>query len=265
MNTQTETAPSPSSRLSAGHSPDLGELAKALAAAQAEIVTARKGATNPHFGNTYADLADIWNACRPALTKHGLSVIQVPDTDGERVVLTTTLLHTSGQWIRGVYPVRPVKNDPQSYGSALTYARRYGLAAMVGVVADDDDDGQRASTPSRQQPGPGYYDQQPRQGYAPPPQDDFPPSYGGPPPEPQTVAPPAAQGQDPRLARLYGLLAEAKSTQLIETVVAQAKSELGESYAFMAFREEALKQWDFFDAQEQSAPAENDRNPIAAE
>lgn len=260
-----EPTPSVPSRLAAGHSPELGELAKALAGVQSEIGFARKTAVNPHFKNTYANLADVWDACRAALTKHGLSVVQVPDTDGERVVLTTTLLHTSGQWIRGVYPVRPVKNDPQSYGSALTYARRYGLAAMVGVVADDDDDGQRASTPSRQVNQP-YYDQQPRQGYAPPPQDDFPPSYGGPSPEPQTVAPPAAQGQDPRLARLYGLLADAKSTSLIEAVVHQAKAELGDGTpAFLAFREEALKQWAFFDAQEQSAPAESDPNPIAAE
>lgn len=261
-----EPTPTVPSRLAAGHSPELGELAKALAAVQSEIGFARKTAVNPHFKNTYANLADIWDACRAALTKNGLSVVQVPDTDGERVVLTTTLLHTSGQWIRGVYPVRPVKNDPQSYGSALTYARRYGLAAMVGVVADDDDDGQRASTPSRQQPGPAYYDQQPRQGYAPPPQDDFPPSYGGPPPEVQTVAPPAGQGQDPRLVQLYNQLAGATATTLIEAIVHEAKKELGDDTpAFLAFRQEALKQFEIVAAQEDAAATEQDHNPIAAE
>jgi hypothetical protein len=64
--------------------------------------------------------------------------------------LTTTLRHISGESISGVYPVNPVKNDPQSIGSALTYSRRYSLMAMLGIVADDDDDGNAATQPVKQ-------------------------------------------------------------------------------------------------------------------
>lgn len=124
----------------------IGDLATALAKAQAQIGAARKSSVNPHLKNRYADLADVWDACREALSAHGLSVTQVPHADdGEAVYLYSTLMHSSGQWIRGRYPIRPLKNDPQSFGSALTYARRYSLSAMVGIVADDDDDGNGAS------------------------------------------------------------------------------------------------------------------------
>jgi len=123
----------------------LKELATAMAKAQAEIKTALKDSKNPHFKSSYADLTSVWDACRVALTKNGLSVLQITNFDAADVWLETTLLHASGESISGRYPLRPQQQTPQGYGSALTYARRYALAAMVGVVADEDDDGNAAS------------------------------------------------------------------------------------------------------------------------
>ena len=123
------------------------ELGTALAKAQAEIKAALKDSKNPHFKSSYADLTSVWDACRSALTKNGLSVIQKTDFSEGEVWLETMLLHSSGEHITGRYPLRPQQQTPQGYGSALTYARRYSLAAMVGVVADEDDDGNAASAP----------------------------------------------------------------------------------------------------------------------
>ncbi len=130
-------------------SEQINEIAAALAKAQGEIKGAAKDSTNPHFKSRYADLASVWDACRAALSKNGLSVVQIPDTTSDGVFLYTTIAHSSGQWFRGVMPVRPVQDTPQGLGSALTYARRYSLASMVGVAPDDDDDGNAASEGTR--------------------------------------------------------------------------------------------------------------------
>jgi hypothetical protein len=130
-------------------SENLGELAKALAAAQGEMNAASKDATNPHFKTRYADLASIMDACRGPLAKHGLSVTQLPGRDeAGQVTLTTTLMHASGQYIGSTIGVRPAQENPQVVGSILTYLRRYTLASVVGVVSDDDD-GEVASQPVR--------------------------------------------------------------------------------------------------------------------
>lgn len=121
------------------------DIATALAKAQAEVKAALKDSNNPHFKSRYADLTSVWDACRSALTKNGLSVVQRTDFNETDVWLETMLLHSSGEHIAGRYPLRPQQSTPQGYGSALTYARRYALAAMVGVVADEDDDGNAAS------------------------------------------------------------------------------------------------------------------------
>ena len=134
------------------------DLAVAMAKAQAQVKTALKERTNGGFKNKYADLTSIWDACREALTNNGLSVIQRTDFEGSTIWLETMLLHTSGEHVCSRYPLRPVKEDPQGFGSALTYARRYCLAAMVGVVADEDDDGNAASGRSNQ---PGDNSRQP--------------------------------------------------------------------------------------------------------
>ena len=143
-------------------SDSIAELAKALAAAQGEIEGATKGARNPHGGYNYADLASIWAACRGPLTKNGLAVTQVTEIEGDNVALVTTLLHISGQWIASRMPVkiapmfdRETKREkpwtPQAFGSAITYARKYSLAAIVGVSSEDDD-GEAASGEHRPAP-----------------------------------------------------------------------------------------------------------------
>jgi|DEB19_MinimDraft_3_1074340.scaffolds.fasta_scaffold04394_4 hypothetical protein len=127
-------------------SEQINELAAALAKAQSEIKTAGKGKENPFFKSSYADLAMVREACIEALTKNNLAVTQSTDFDGDVTWLETTLMHSSGQWISGRYRLKPVKDDPQGMGSAVTYAKRYALAAMVGVVSvDEDDDGEAAS------------------------------------------------------------------------------------------------------------------------
>lgn len=122
------------------HSENIADLATALAKAQAVVEGAKKDSNNPHFKSKYADLASVWSACREALTDNGLSVIQSPGLchDG-KMEMTTMLMHSSGQWVRDTLSIPLQKIDAQGYGSATTYARRYALAAVVGVSPDDDD------------------------------------------------------------------------------------------------------------------------------
>jgi len=131
-----------------------GTLAAALAAAQGEMSSAKKDGTNPHFASHYATLAAVWDACREPLAKHGLAVVQTTERDDGGLVLITSLLHSSGEAVSGRMPVVAGKaGDMQSLGSALTYARRYGLAAIVGIAPDDDDGeaavGRRDAAPPR--------------------------------------------------------------------------------------------------------------------
>lgn len=134
-------------------SESIKELAGALAKAQGEMRPAAKDAVNPHFKSRYADLGAVWEACRVPLTSNGLSVIQAPaDSEPGRLALTTFLLHSSGEWLSTTYSLKLSQDTAHGAGSALTYLRRYALAALVGVVADEDDDGNTASQPQRQAP-----------------------------------------------------------------------------------------------------------------
>jgi len=118
---------------------------EALVKLQGAIKTAAKDATNPAFKSKYADLGAVWEAVKPALQANGFALIQSPNFGDGEMWLETILLHVSGERLTGRYPLRPMKQDPQGYGSALTYARRYSISAMLGVVADEDDDGNAAS------------------------------------------------------------------------------------------------------------------------
>ena len=121
------------------------ELAKALCKAQGKMKHAIKDSSNVFFRSKYADLASVVDASRPALVENGLSVVQY--TQGN--ILYTMLLHSSGEWIRSYIELKPMhqvkdvgwvaSEDPQSYGSCITYARRYALAAITGVATEDDD------------------------------------------------------------------------------------------------------------------------------
>lgn len=127
------------------HSESLGKLFEALAKAQSKIEAAVKDKSNPYFKSKYADLNSIWDACRGPLSENGLSVLQTVEGNRAEPFLVTWLGHASGEWIKSRLPLIIMKPDPQSMGSAITYARRYALSAIVGVSADEeDDDGEKA-------------------------------------------------------------------------------------------------------------------------
>jgi hypothetical protein len=121
-------------------SEQIGELAAALAKAQGEMTGAKKDSDNPFFRSKYADLASVVAAIQGPFAANGLAYVQCPEPcEGEEVAVDTVLMHASGQWIASRTVVPVTKKDAQGYGSALTYARRYGLQAMAGVASEDDD------------------------------------------------------------------------------------------------------------------------------
>ncbi len=143
--------------LKTNRSESIAKLVAALSKAQGEMSGAAKSSDNPFFRSKYADLASVWDACRQPLSKHGLAIIQTPHPAEKvesglyetRAIVETLLAHESGEWISSVISL-PVLGpelkgggrgevNAQSFGSALTYARRYSLAAMVGVYQEDDD------------------------------------------------------------------------------------------------------------------------------
>lgn len=130
---------------------ELNELFKALSKAQSEIHGAKADSNNPFFKSKYADLESVWSAIREPLAKNGLAVSQIVDGDN----LITMLGHESGQYISGTYVLNPKDKSPQAVGSATSYARRYSLAAIVGVFQTDDD-AEKAQEPHREKTLPNY-------------------------------------------------------------------------------------------------------------
>ena len=130
-------------------SESIANLAKALSIVQGKLTYAKKDSKNPFFKSNYADLESVWDACRDLLSNNGLAVSQFPglysDLD-KSMSLVTILTHESGEYITQEMSVPVSKADAQGAGSALTYMRRYALAAVVGVVQADDD-GNAASSP----------------------------------------------------------------------------------------------------------------------
>lgn len=120
-------------------SEQINELAAALASAQGEIENASKNSNNPHFKSKYADLAEVINTVRPVFAKHGLSVSQFPSFADGLASVETVLMHKSGQWMSGIASAGVTKQDAQGVGSAITYLRRYSLAAVAGIAQEDDD------------------------------------------------------------------------------------------------------------------------------
>lgn len=114
-------------------------IAAALAAAQAQMGKALKSANNPHFKSKYADLSSVVDATMPALNANGIAVIQpMQESETGRVVMTK-FIHTSGEVLECAIPLIVAKNDMQGMGSAITYARRYGLMSLAGIAPEDDD------------------------------------------------------------------------------------------------------------------------------
>jgi hypothetical protein len=120
-------------------SPTIAALAAALVKAQSAMGGAKKDSTNPHFKTAYADLASIWDACRAPLANAGLSIVQLVSSDATHAIVETILAHSSGEWVSSLLAVPLTKADAQGLGSAITYGRRYALAAIVGVCPADDD------------------------------------------------------------------------------------------------------------------------------
>lgn len=135
-------------------SESIKSIAAAMAKVQAEMKAATKDTNNEFFKSKYADLSECWRACREALTANGVAVIQGV-VDGK---MKTTLAHSSGEWISDegipLCGYQNAKNPMQALGSAATYARRYGLCAMVGITPEDDDG--NALTQDRPQADPRF-------------------------------------------------------------------------------------------------------------
>ena len=150
----------------------IGELAKALAAANLEIVNPSLDAVNPHFKSRYASLGAIINAVRLPLARHGISAVQTVSTDGGAVGVTTTLLHASGEWMaETAMSALPDRATVQQLGSIITYLRRYCLASVTNIVGEEDQDGNEASLPSalRTEARKPFKPQDPRTAVPPPP------------------------------------------------------------------------------------------------
>ena len=120
-------------------SESIASLAKALAKAQGEVENASKASVNPHFKSKYADLAEVLNTVRPVFSSNGLSFVQMPSFADGVVMVETVLMHESGEWISETASSPITKQDAQGVGSAITYLRRYSLAAFAGVAQEDDD------------------------------------------------------------------------------------------------------------------------------
>jgi hypothetical protein len=132
-------------------------LASSMAAAFAEIEAATKSATNPHFKSKYADLGAVIDAVKPALIAHGLFFTQHPEPSEDGVIVETVLHHAGGESLSlGKLYVPANKRDAQGFGSAMTYARRYGLQTGFGVPTEDDDGNAavRSAAPSSSAPIP---------------------------------------------------------------------------------------------------------------
>lgn len=135
-------------------SSDINELAKALASAQSKMEGAAKDSDNPFFKSKYADLSSVTGAVRTGLDGTGLSYVQIVHDRESAAAIETVILHSSGQSLStGIVCVPVVKQDAQGYGSAITYARRYGLAMAFGVAPEDDDGNAAAmAKPTSKQP-----------------------------------------------------------------------------------------------------------------
>lgn len=120
-------------------SENINELADALCKAQSQMVGAVKESNNPFFKKNYADLGSVIKAIKEPFSQNGLSYTQFPFTTDNGAGVCTRLMHKSGQWLEMEYVLPTVKKDPQSFGSAITYARRYALQSIAGIPVKDDD------------------------------------------------------------------------------------------------------------------------------
>lgn len=130
-------------------SDSIGNLSAALTSFQKGVPKIKKDKTakvptksGSEYSYKYADLSSIWESIRGQLADNKISVIQSPTTMQSEEALTTVVAHESGEWIEDTMKLKIVQDSPQGQGSAITYARRYMLCSMLGIVADDDNDAQ---------------------------------------------------------------------------------------------------------------------------
>lgn len=134
-------------------SEQIKNIATALAKFQEEVPNPKTVADNPFFKSKYAPLDEVINVAKPYLAKNGLSYFQTAGGDGKNITVTTLLMHTSGEWIESdPLTVIATKPDPQQAGSAITYARRYSLSAILGIASEEDDDGNSSSGKKESKP-----------------------------------------------------------------------------------------------------------------
>lgn len=131
-------------------SESIKSLAAALSKAQGSMGGASKDSKNPFYKTTYADLSAVVEAVKSPFSENGLSYCQFPFFADGRVGVETILMHSSGEWMSSELTFPVTKQDAQSVGSAVTYARRYALQAIAGVPSEDDD-GNSASQKSDKQ------------------------------------------------------------------------------------------------------------------
>ena len=117
----------------------INELAEALGKAQSQMTGAKKDSNNPFFKSKYSDLSSVMEAISQPFADNNLCFVQGAEANENRVSVTTRIMHKSGQWIESATDLPPTKNDAQGWGSAITYAKRYGLQALAGVPSVDDD------------------------------------------------------------------------------------------------------------------------------
>lgn len=148
-------------------SESIAELAKALSAFQGEVKQPLKDKGNPFFKSKYVPLENVVEAVSETASKHGLSFLQYPLNQENKVGIITILMHSSGEWIESE-PIfaTPTKQDAQATGSVITYLKRYSLSAIFGITSDEDDDGNQASGNYNNQQQTQQY-QQPRKRQAP--------------------------------------------------------------------------------------------------
>jgi len=141
--------------------PEINELVAALAKAQGKMQPAVFNKSNTHFKQKYADFTSVMDACRAPLSENGLAVMQYCETVNEKLLFVTMLAHISGQWIKSYMPLVPKVMDSQGIGSAITYCKRYGLSALLGIVSDEDkdadDDGEAAVGRGKPAQSPAQY------------------------------------------------------------------------------------------------------------
>jgi len=127
-------------------SAEIKELAKAMLQVQQQLSPAQKDRENTYTNSRYATLGSVMETCSKILISHGIWVTQYPvPVEVGHLGLVTKLIHAeSGQWQSSLMMMPLAKNDPQGYGSAITYARRYALSALVGIITENDDDAESA-------------------------------------------------------------------------------------------------------------------------